>query len=124
MTTEPITDVSIVAVRHKSAARTAPDALANIVRMDKSLRPLVPRMTKLVESYVDFLRWALRDRSLDALCATVRDLRSLAQLFGLAAVVEVCARLERAALAQLDNEARRCIDELATLVQDAVFVYS
>jgi len=96
----------------------------NLVRVDKSLRPLVPRMKKLLESYVDFLRWSVRDRSVDALCATVHDLRSMARLFGLVAVVELCGRLEWAALAQLDDEAYRCIDQLAVLAHSAIFIYS
>ena len=47
----------------------APNAMAaneTVVRMDKTLRPLVPRMMRLVDSYADFLHWQLRDRSFEA----------------------------------------------------------
>lgn len=95
-----------------------------VVRMDKRLRPLVPRMTRLVESYAEFLRWQLRERSLEALFTAVRDLRALAQLFDMAAVVELCGRIERAALERMDDEASRCIDQLASVVHEATFIYS
>jgi hypothetical protein len=95
----------------------------DVVRVDKALRPLVPRMTRLIEGYVDFLRWALRSRSLEALRSTLRDLRSLARTFGMAAVIELCGRLEWAAATQTDEEAYRCIDQLASFVHNATFVY-
>jgi hypothetical protein len=112
---------------HDTAAQLASaplDAEVNLVRVDKNLRPLVPRMKRLVEGYADFLRWSLREHSIDVLCSTARDLRSLAELFGMGAMADLCARLEWAAQSEREDEASQCIDQLAGLVHNATFVYT
>jgi len=95
-----------------------------VVRVDSVLRPLVPRLKRVVESYADFFRWALRDRNPEALSATLHDLRATARLFGMAAVLELCARLEWAVVAHMDDEAYRCVDQLCALMHATTFVFS
>lgn len=111
--------------REKSA-RPVPDRevdATHLVRIDKSLRPLVPRMKRLVEGYADFLHGTLRDHSSEVIFSTARDLRALAELFGMAAIVDLCVRLEWAVRSKRDDEASQCIDELAGIVHNATFVY-
>jgi hypothetical protein len=105
-------------------AKAAGFANVAVVQLDRTLRPLVPRMTRLIEGYAEFLRWALRNSRLDAVSTTVHDLRALAKLFGMTAVVELCARIEWAAVAHMDDEACRYVDQLAGLVHNATFIYS
>ena len=124
MTNEPVSIRSTTAPPSSALeANGAANEQSTVVHVDKTLQPLVPRMTRLVEGYVDFLRWTLRERSLDTLSSCVRDLRAIAQLFGMMGVVDLCVRLEWAARARMDEEAFRCIDQLAALVHDATFVY-
>ena|SRR3974390_1048398 len=87
--------------------------------MDQALLPLLPRMRNAVRQHLELLRSDLAERGFDAVHSNARDLRKLAKAFEIRPLAELSYKLEHAARAHLESDARLLLEQLEQLVHHA-----